>query len=351
MQTIAIIGAGVTGLSCAVRLLRAGFKVSIFDRSGFPGQGASAAAAGMLTPLGESAELPLRFVEAGLKAIGIWKDLLADEMPCALKRRGSLLVASAFDRPLLTAFRRGIEPLSDRWVMLDTAGVRTLEPCLSPVYEDGLYFPEDAHLDAIEALKAMVRLTLQMGGQLICEETEVSDLWDRYDRVIDCRGWTQDHDPDLHAVKGEALSLLPPDGFQLTRPVRFFSGAELFYAVPHAGDGLIVGATMRREALPVEDMPRLDGLKSLLDAAQTLDRRLNRAYLKEVLCGVRPSYPTKLPRISTGQDGAYIAANGMYRHGFLLGPVVAQAVMDLVNSDDTPCLSMFSDRNNDRGAL
>jgi len=57
IQSIAIIGAGIVGLSCAVELADRGLRVAVFDKT-WPPRGASWAAAGMLAPAFEAASLP-----------------------------------------------------------------------------------------------------------------------------------------------------------------------------------------------------------------------------------------------------------------------------------------------------
>ena len=53
MTTVVVTGGGVIGLSIAWRAAQRGFSVTLVDPS--PGQGASYAAAGMLTPVSEAA--------------------------------------------------------------------------------------------------------------------------------------------------------------------------------------------------------------------------------------------------------------------------------------------------------
>src|SRR5437016_980011 len=64
---VAIVGAGIIGLSIAWHLARAGASVSVLER-GSVGSGASGAAAGMLAPLAE-AKRPGPFVELGLASL------------------------------------------------------------------------------------------------------------------------------------------------------------------------------------------------------------------------------------------------------------------------------------------
>ena len=44
--------------------------------------------------------------------------------------------------------------------------------------------------------------------------------------------------------------------------------------------------------------------------------------------GLRPAYPDNLPRIAVHNDK--IAVNGLYRHGFLLAPALAELTLSYV---------------------
>ncbi|MDC7684445.1 FAD-dependent oxidoreductase [Asticcacaulis sp. BYS171W] len=325
-ETVAVIGAGVCGLSCALTLARQNYKVTVYDRSGFPGTGASASAAGMLTPMGEAGELPFRFVEAGRDAINVWQDWLQELAPEALIRNGSLYVVTDLQLHLLEAFKSSIAAQTDEWVQLTRSDLRALEPHLPDHFSTALFFPNDAHLVVDRALKALVDTLLKSGCQLIREEASPSQLLEAYNRVIDCRGWTEDSDPELYAVKGEAVRLLPSYEFRISRPVRFHAEEAPFYIVPQDGDTLILGATMREEENPIEGMARADGLRQLMSAGHLFGESLGTGLVVEIMSGVRPTYPHKLPKIKWGCENRLISANGMYRHGYLLSPVVAQSI-------------------------
>lgn len=345
-EKVAVIGAGVCGLSCALTLARENYKVTVFDRSGFPGAGASAAAAGMLTPMGEAGELPFRFVEAGRGAVDIWKDWLVNFAPEALVRNGSLVVAQDDQILNIEHFKDTIASQADEWKTLSGSDLRVLEPDLPIHFSSALFFPNDAHLIVDKALYGLVNALLANGCQLIRDEAYPGELLDTYDRVIDCRGWTEDHDAELLAVTGEAIRLLPHEGFRISRPVRFYSGRALHYLVPQDGDTVILGATMREDAHPIQGMARGDGLLTLLTAARTFDDRILKGSITDIMSGVRPTYPHKLPKIKWSRENRLISANGMYRHGYLLSPVVAQFICDTLSGRAIRRQDIFNETHN-----
>jgi glycine oxidase len=70
-------------------------------------------------------------------------------------------------------------------------------------------------------------------------------------------------------------------------------------------------------------------LKSALDllgSAYALNPAFGEASILDLGAGVRPAFPDNVPRIVVEGDGRMIRVNGAYRHGFLLAPVLAQAV-------------------------
>jgi glycine oxidase len=62
----------------------------------------------------------------------------------------------------------------------------------------------------------------------------------------------------------------------------------------------------------------------LLSAAYVLDPAFGEAEILTLGAGVRPAFPDNRPRIIT--SSGYIFVNGLYRHGFLLSPVMAELV-------------------------
>jgi glycine oxidase len=68
----------------------------------------------------------------------------------------------------------------------------------------------------------------------------------------------------------------------------------------------------------------------LLSAAYALDPAFGEAEILGLGAGVRPAFPDNRPRIIVTKG--YIYVNGLYRHGFLLAPVMAQLVADYIET-------------------
>ena len=57
-------------------------------------------------------------------------------------------------------------------------------------------------------------------------------------------------------------------------------------------------------------------------------RRSREARILEFGSGLRPAFPDNLPRIAV--DKQRIAVNGLYRHGFLIAPALAELTLAYV---------------------
>jgi glycine oxidase len=124
------------------------------------------------------------------------------------------------------------------------------------------------------------------------------------------------------------LILRAPD-VTLSRPVRLLHPRFPLYVVPRADHCFMVGATMieSESGRPVTARSMME----LLNAAYSVHPAFGEAEIVEAGVGVRPAYPDNLPRVT--QSGATISINGLYRHGFLLAPAMAQRAAQMAFSN------------------
>ncbi|WP_342075730.1 FAD-dependent oxidoreductase [Yoonia sp. SS1-5] len=309
MSIWSVIGAGVAGLAVATELVSRGARVEVFDPAGPPGPHAcSWWAGGMLAPWCEfeNAEEPV--LRLGQKAIGWWAD------KTDIQRNGTLVVAARRDLPDLRRFARRTEGFTAVSTM-----IAELEPDL-PNLSEGLFFDAEAHLDPRKALHCLHDRLVE-NGVVFHHKPAPEGL----PNAIDCRGLrARDVLPDLRGVKGEMLMIRCPD-ITLNRPVRLLHPRIPLYIVPR-GDGIyMLGATM----IESEDRSRITArsMLELLSAAYALNPAFGEAEVLEIGVDLRPAFPDNLPRIR--RRGRTIYANGLYRHGYLLAPALAQGVADL----------------------
>ncbi len=148
--------------------------------------------------------------------------------------------------------------------------------------------------------------------------------------VIDCRGLAaRDVFPDLRGVKGETV-LIETREIALARPVRLIHPRWPLYIVPRPDGRFLVGATsIESEDNGVSVRSALE----LLSAAYALHPTFGEARIVETGAALRPALPDHAPRIRI--NGQRIAVNGLYRHGFLLAPALAELTLAYVRDRAT----------------
>ncbi|MCU9847525.1 FAD-dependent oxidoreductase [Defluviimonas sp. WL0024] len=297
-----VLGAGVAGLCAATMLAERGARVEVIDPAPDP-QGASWYAGGMLAPFCEGESAPLCVVENGRRAVDWW----AARVP-GVVRRGTLVVAPPRDRAELHRFARATRGHAP-------ADPGSLEPDLAGRFAEGFHYADEAHMDPRAALAAL-RARLAAMGVALRLGTDAEPRG----QVIDCRGLAaRDALPELRAVRGEMLLVEAPE-VTLTRTVRLLHPRFPCYVVPRAGGRFLIGATMVESDDPGPISAR--ATMELLSAAYALHPAFAEARVIETGAGLRPAYPDNIPRIV--ERNGRIHLNGLYRHGFLLAPALAE---------------------------
>lgn len=304
----AVIGAGVAGLAVASELSAAGLEVAVIDRAeGLGPRQCSWWAGGMLAPYceRESAEEPV--LTLGRRAAEWW-----EAQAGGVTRAGTLVLAPGRDRAELRRFaRRTVGHES-----LDADGIAGLEPDLAGRFREGLVFPDEAHLDPRASLAALSE-RLRARGVSIAYGTATPP---EADLVVDCTGIAAaTRLPGLRGVKGEML-VIRSEEVRLSRPVRLLHPRHPLYIVPREGGLFMLGATMVETA----DRERITAraMLELLGTAYALHPAFAEAEVVEIGVDLRPAFADNLPRVLV-RDGR-IHVNGLYRHGFLLAPAMAQ---------------------------
>ncbi len=306
---ITILGAGVAGLCVATTLAERGLPVELLD-NGPPHSGASWLAGGMIAPFVEGETAAPEVARLGASAADWW----AARVP-GVARRGSLVVAPARDRAELERF--AARTTGHR--RLDAEGIATLEPDLAGRFVSALFYADEAHLDPRAALTALAD-GLRQRGVAIRTNTRL----DYQQADIDCRGIAARADlPSLRAVRGEMLMLHCP-AVTLTRPIRLLHPRFPVYVVPRGHGLYMIGATMLESDDP--GPITLRSAMELMSAAFTLHPGFAEAAIVETGSGLRPAFADNVPRIV--KLGTRWHLNGLYRHGFLTAPALAEQLAD-----------------------
>lgn len=301
-----IIGAGIAGLWQALAFAGAGFRVTLHERAETPlGAGASRWAGGMLAPGCERESAEPVITRLGLRSLALWREAFAD-----IPVEGSLVVTHPRDRADFDRFAR----LAEGFERLDGAGVAAKEPLLAGRFHEGLFFPGEGHVEPRDILPRLHERLAALGVEIrLGSEADPAAY---AGRVIDCRGLAAR--AGLRAVKGETVLVEAPD-IALTRPVRLIHPRWPLYVVPRPGHRFFIGATSVESD---DEGVSLRSALELMSAAYAIHPAFAEARILEFGAGLRPAYADNGPRITV--RGRHIAVNGLYRHGFLLAPALAE---------------------------
>lgn len=302
-----VLGAGVTGLCVATTLIECGAVVEVIESSGMVP--ASHWAGGMLAPFCEGEHAPASVTSQGQSSVDWWEAHVS-----GVTRLGTLVIAPTRDTAELKRFAQLTQ--GHQWV-----SPITLEPDLDDRFAQGLFYSTEAHLNPRKAL-------LELRQKLIANGVEIHNQRPS-GKIIYCRGIAAATQlSELRAVRGEMLMVETHD-VNLTRPIRLLHPRFPCYIVPRGTGQYMVGATMleSHDAGPITAR----ALMELLSAAYTAHPAFAEARLLETGAGLRPAFPDNLPRIHYHEGKIFV--NGMYRHGFLLAPILAEQLAKQLSSE------------------
>jgi glycine oxidase len=350
---VAIVGAGVIGMSAAWELSRAGCRVALYDPR--PGQGASHAAAGMLAPVSEAAYGEDEVLALGLDSLRRWP-AFATELRVAsrgvdvgLRTAGTLLVAhDRDDLADLARFADFVARQGEHALRLTSRQARTLEPALSPSLSGAFLIESDHSVDNRAVCRALLA-ALDHAGVPVHRATVQPHLIDSRAVGVRLPGGDIDEADVVLVAAGAASSALtgvPPGVIPRVRPVkgqilRLHGRARVIhrtvrarvagvpvYLVPRDGGELVVGATS--EDVGTDQLVTAGGVHDLLRAALAVVPEVAELELSECTARLRPAADDNAPLIGATAVPGLIVATGHYRGGVLMAPATAAAVRDLV---------------------
>jgi glycine oxidase len=312
---VSVIGAGIAGAWQALLFAQAGHAVTLFERGDASmTQATSHWAGGMLAPYCEREASEPLITRLGIRALDLWREQFPDT-----PFNGSLVVSHPRDRADYERFAR----MTSNHQRLDADAVTALEPSLDGRFRDALFFSDEGHVEPRLVLPELHQRIAAAGGAIHFDSEQRPDETDGI--VIDCRGlFARDSQPSLRGVKGEMI-IVETDEIALSRPVRLIHPRWPLYIIPRADNQFMIGATsIERE----DDGVSVRSALELLSAAYAVHPAFGEARIVEIGSGLRPAFPDNLPRIAI--DDRKIAVNGLYRHGFLLAPALAELTLGYV---------------------
>ncbi|CAI8863790.1 NAD(P)/FAD-dependent oxidoreductase [Pseudomonas soli] len=402
---IAVVGAGIVGVACALQLARQGRRVLLIDRQA-PGHGASYGNAGhlateqvfpiadlsilkrlpamLLDPMGplrldwkylpralpwftrlllNLRPAPFQRSVAGIRALnenslGAWQRLLAsiDRSPL-LKEDGSLLVFERHEsRQALAALRARMQAQDvpvDQW---SAEEVSEAAPQLSPSILGGLFFPRTGHfLDPYHVVCELFSAARAGGVRFLRAEVSGGRVHGQGVSLASDQGPVEAsqvlisagaHSAKLTAtLTGRRVPLDTERGYHLMLPAE---QQRLPFAVTSLERKFIM--------TPMADGLRLAGTVEFagLEAPPSMERawqlhRLSKGLFRRELdaegatpwMGFRPSLPDSLPVIDRVADGKVLLAFGHQHLGLTQAAVTAEWMGRLVNGEDCPQISAY----------
>ncbi len=355
---LAVVGAGVIGLSCAWRAAQAGMSVVVLERDE-PGAGASGVAAGMLAPVTEADFGEEALLAMNVEARGLWPGFAAElseagGLSTGYVESGALVVAAdrddAEELRRLQDFQRRLG-LSSEW--LGPRAARALEPGLSPRIGGAIDAPDEGHVDPVAVVRALgaavarAGAEVRAGAEAVALETAGGRLRGlrvageepvRAERVLVAAGaWTAQGGlgaeagaPDVRPVKGQLLELRTRPG--VPAPARRLIRTPRCYIVCRPAEGgsstVVIGATTEEQGF--DTAVTAGGVHQLLEAAYEVLPDVGELELVRARAGLRPFTSDGRPVVAPGAKPGLFFATGHGRNGVLQAPLAARHVLELL---------------------
>lgn len=315
IKGVTVVGAGIVGLMCALRLAEAGVRVTVIEALGAdairPGsRNASISAAGMLAPFSETAQHP-DFEALCAASFALWKARAA----AALWR--DFVVFDGAD----VATAAGARFVAEEGVVDPE---RVYEGILSDARQAGVSFKYGLGIDdGVSREIAATTRTLDRGAFVVLAPGAGPNASLTHDAPVLKR---------VSPAKGCLLNV------ELAKPIARTLHAPGFYIARRWDGACVLGSTMEmgRADLAVEQS-KIDALLAAANAHFGGGVRQR----GEAWAGVRAMSPDWAPMIGPTRQGlavgALIAA-GASRNGWLLAPIIAEIICAYVMGQDIPRL-------------
>jgi glycine oxidase len=343
----AIAGGGVIGGAIALELARAGLRVAVFDRQQ-PGQEASWASAGILSPAPENPEMVV-MVPLGKASLGLYPEFVAQVEEISGKNtgfraKGTLEALFSHDTKAelstIIALHHGLglkaEPLR-------AEDARELEPALSEEVEAAVLRPEEASVDN-RALTAAILEAAQRSGAEVFSGNSAKAIWREGNRCAGLVLQNERVEAKWTVIAAGCFSAMI-EGIASYAPVRPAKGqmaalraddlkmervlwSEKIYLVPRNDGRILAGATI--EYAGFDKRTTAGGIEKILSAAIDLAPDLANARIEETWAGLRPDSPDHLPILGPTDIDGLLIATGHFRSGILLAPITARLVREWI---------------------
>lgn len=328
-------------------------EVTVFDQQPEQGRSAAAwAAGGMLAPYSELEAFDDQLLPLSLASLELWQDMAEQsDFNDLVGFGGTVIVNHSGDGNLHQHLAAKWQRFGCGSAFQTVAKTSDHIPWPNHVEGEGLFVPAEGVVDNVAILERLAQLASRKGARFrynhritalgtegfTCQSPDGSShRTDDFSVIIDTRGIGAKVDIDqLRGVRGEAIVVeaqsqyngrqeyerrQEPVSWQSQPTLRLLHPRYPIYLIPRPNNRYIIGAsTIESE----DDGPiSVRSLLELLSAAFSVHPALAEARVVETRAAVRAAFDDNLPRIA--HCGKVIAVNGLYRHGFLLAPILAK---------------------------
>lgn len=404
-ETVAVIGAGIIGVTAAYRLQQAGFQVTLFDKKGIA-EGCSKGNAGhfaseqvfplaqkslllqvpkmLLDPLGPFSIAPSYFHKAipwflkfinnmrarlfnenknALKAlnevaIGSWQDLISEtQLDSFFHKKGSLLTFESESNHTALKIKQEYQTEGVAVELLNKQQLNELEPDISPTINWALFFTDVAHTCCPASLTKEIFKKAQLIGVKYIRETieDVKSNTDTVEIVSNKQNYQTDN--VLIATGAHSKLLCKQLGFEVpldtergyhymvdaqTQPTRPIVSFDRKFIMTPMRDGLRLAGTVEFAGL---DKPinykRADALEPSGRAIWPNIKQHQQGEYRWM--GFRPSLPDSKPVMGKSPNHNNVFFSFGHQHlGLTLAAASAELITDCIsNKKPTISLSPF----------
>ena len=344
---VAIVGAGITGCSAALRLADAGLRVRVHDQRGVA-EGASGRNGGFALRGGATGYDVARETYGAEPARELWRwtERALDRMEAlagdALRRPGSFRLAA--DEEEREQIRAEYDALHADGI--DAEWVDDLPGRLAGRFQGGILHPRDGSIQPARLVRRLAARAAEAGAE-IRERERVDDV-DALDAdtvVVATDGYGHGLVPELAdaiwPTRGQVIVSEPVDRVLYDRPHYARHGFDYWQQLP---DGRVLLGGFR-------DVSIMDELTDVEVTTPTIQASLDR-FLGELLgeeprithrwAGIFGLTQDMLPLVGgvPGRDGLWVAA-GYSGHGNVLGFACGELVADAILGETSPQLDLF----------